>query len=148
MITALSIRKVLEFKYGTKDFDNLLTEEEKEYLLSKSKEETAATREYTLGPWKVKHSESKTAFNIIGTHLGSKYKIARCSYFKIDNELINKIEKAETEANAHLIAAAPDLLAALENLQYCVLNRHDACGALNQAMKAIAKATGEKESTK
>lgn len=35
---------------------------------------------HTPAPWKVKHSESKHAFNVIGTQLGQRHKIARCPY--------------------------------------------------------------------
>lgn len=72
---------------------------------------------HTSGPWKVQHSESKPAFNVIGTILGGKYKIARCPYvFLQDGEqrnIINDREREEAEANAKLISAAPELLQAL-----------------------------------
>jgi hypothetical protein len=55
----------------------------------------------------------------------------------------------EPLANAHLIAAAPDLLASLIELELMVaemLPKHGPCGwgelALNQAREAIAKAKG------
>jgi hypothetical protein len=72
---------------------------------------------HTPGPWTVKHSESKTAFNVIGTALGGKYKIARCPYFSTNGMYpeTDRRDKAETEANAQLIAAAPELLEALSN---------------------------------
>jgi hypothetical protein len=48
-----------------------------------------------------------------------------------------------TEANARLIAAAPDLLASLEEvLAYCVEHGHDWM-CMVDARSAIAKATGE-----
>jgi hypothetical protein len=69
---------------------------------------------FTKGPWIVKHSESKTAFNVIGTVLGGKYKIARCPYVVTNNgNGIDKKEKAEAEANAKLISTAPEMLDAL-----------------------------------
>lgn len=41
----------------------------------------------------IKHSESKNAWNIIGTKLGGKYKIARVPYIKIANsKLLTEIE--------------------------------------------------------
>jgi hypothetical protein len=69
----------------------------------------------TPGPWEVKHSESKSAFNIVGTQLGGKYKLARVPYL-VDDRLgeLNDTWKQEAEANAKLIAAAPELLEALE----------------------------------
>jgi len=48
---------------------------------------------------------------------------------------------ARSEAYARLIAAAPDLLAALDALVNC--NPDDAGPLLNDARAAIAKATGE-----
>lgn len=66
---------------------------------------------HTPGPWLVKHSESKDAFNVVGTQLGCNYKIARCAYLTInDCPLVSKQNKKEANANAKLIAAAPDLL--------------------------------------
>lgn len=62
---------------------------------------------HTPGPWRVKRSESKPAFNVVGTKVGCKYKIARCPYISDD-------DKQEAEANAKLIAAAPELLKALK----------------------------------
>lgn len=71
----------------------------------------------TKGKWKVKHSESKPTFNVIGSVLGGKHKIARCPYELIEGTQdymieFNKREKEESEANANLIAAAPELLEA------------------------------------
>lgn len=33
-----------------------------------------------IGPWKVQHSYTKKAYNIVGVELGSKFKIARVPY--------------------------------------------------------------------
>jgi len=74
----------------------------------------------TKGKWNVRHSDSKTAFNIVGSVLGGNYKIARCSYL-VDWSLStewNEKEKSEAEANAKLIAAAPELLEALKNMLF------------------------------
>ena len=68
----------------------------------------------TKGKWKVQHSISKDAFNIVGTVVGGNYKIARIPYLVIGNVIkVNDREKAEADANAKLIAAAPELLEAL-----------------------------------
>jgi len=70
---------------------------------------------FTKGEWKIKHSESKDAFNIIGTITGGRYKIARVPYFLTNAfEKINEREKLESEANAKLIACAPEMLEALK----------------------------------
>lgn len=79
----------------------------------------------TPGPWKVKHSESKTAWNVIGTQLGGKYKIAQCPYIITKSPLytVNAKTKAEAEqeANALLISKAPELLEQLHKLAIHVL---------------------------
>ena len=66
---------------------------------------------HTPGPWKFngRSQSGKDSFNVIGTVLGGKYKIARCPFI---NE--NKLDFAEAETNAQLIAAAPELLEACE----------------------------------
>jgi hypothetical protein len=51
----------------------------------------------------------------------------------------NKREAAEVHANARLIAAAPDMLAALKKMRPSILNRK----TLAQIDAAIAKAEGE-----
>lgn len=67
----------------------------------------------TKGRWEVKHSQSKTAYNVVGTVLGCKYKIARCPYVK---SLI-KADEQEAKANAQLMATSPELL---EDLQEAI----------------------------
>ena len=55
---------------------------------------------------KIKHSESKNAWNIIGTMLGSKYKIARVPYNQeegSEQEAYNTREKAEALIHAEWI---------------------------------------------
>lgn len=71
----------------------------------------------TKGEWNIKHSESKDAFNVVGTIVGGKYKIARCPYF-VDITLpeFSARNRSECEANAKLIASAPDLLEACKEL--------------------------------
>ena len=84
---------------------------------------------YTSGPWEVKdqwgyikiHSEDEGVCAVHGLGVNS-------------------------QANAHLIAAAPDLLAALENLVTAVnlfAHNPDGWDELKQAQAAIAKAKGE-----
>lgn len=41
----------------------------------------------------VKHSLTKTAWNVCGTNLGGKYKIARVPYNQIGNEILDTREK-------------------------------------------------------
>jgi len=54
-------------------------------------------------------------------------------------------ESAKLEANARLIAAAPDLLDALENLTIAVGMGWDLEGVCEVARAAIAKATGSQQ---
>jgi len=44
---------------------------------------------------KVVHSQSKLAWNVIGTELGLKYKIARVPYEQCDNDILNTRWKHE-----------------------------------------------------
>ena len=54
---------------------------------------------------KVTHSKSKDAWNVIGTKIGQKYKIARIPYIIVDNseELTTK-NKAEALLHAEFIS--------------------------------------------
>lgn len=66
---------------------------------------------HTPGPWLAKHSQSKEAFNVVGTHIGQLYKISRCEYLKTERmPTVSERNKAEAEANAKLQAAAPEML--------------------------------------
>lgn len=64
---------------------------------------------HTPGLWKFngKSQSGKLNFNIIGTHLGGIYKIARVPFN-------NEYDEKEAEANAKLIAAAPEMLQMLK----------------------------------
>jgi hypothetical protein len=53
---------------------------------------------------KVVHSESKNAWNVIGTSLGAKYKIARIPYLTTGNEIIDATEKSEALRHAKFIS--------------------------------------------
>jgi hypothetical protein len=53
----------------------------------------------------VKHSESKPAWNIIGTQPGKKYKIARVPYLVIDgSEMSTEFHKSEALRHAKFIS--------------------------------------------
>lgn len=52
---------------------------------------------------KIKHSESKNAWNIVGDKGGLKYKIARLPYIMSTDEELNNINKAEAFMHAEFI---------------------------------------------
>ena len=53
---------------------------------------------------KIKHSQSKSAWNIIGTRLGYKYKIAIIPYLKLgNNEIFDTRSKADALKHAEFI---------------------------------------------
>jgi hypothetical protein len=93
------------------------------------------TTQFTPGPWRT------TGLNVrAGDAL-----ICYATNHWADDET----PESERQANADLIASAPDLLASLVELESMVaemLPKHGPCGwgelALNQARQAIAKATG------
>ena len=90
--------------------------------------------QHTPGPWKVKaHSTAVLA--------GRKQ---ICSHVNAASVLpVNMVEDQKiANANARLIAAAPDLLEALQHLM--VAHGEQLDYAFQQAQDAIAKATGEK----
>jgi hypothetical protein len=57
-----------------------------------------------IGRVEVKHSESKTAWNIVNTRLGGRYKIARVPYISSDSVVLHKREMEESLAIAKFIA--------------------------------------------
>jgi len=53
---------------------------------------------------KVIHSQSKSAWNVIGDQLGGKYKIARVPYVVNENEMFNTNQRTEAFEHAKFIA--------------------------------------------
>lgn len=53
---------------------------------------------------KVVNSQSKDAWNIVSTELGSKYKIARVPYILIGDEKIDTFNKCEALEHAEFIS--------------------------------------------
>lgn len=80
----------------------------------------------TRGSWSLIHSKSKTGWNVIGTKLGGRYKIAQLPYLS-DPELSkewNDKEKQEQLYNALLISKAPEILDMLIKIdRFIDLNR-------------------------
>ena len=104
---------------------------------------------HTPGPWHIstKTCGDGTVYHDINAE--DTYDLCTC------HELFDKHGDAlidESNSNAHLIAAAPDLLAALEELMdqanydaedYAQNGNEDIWACINGASEAIAKAKGE-----
>jgi hypothetical protein len=74
---------------------------------------------HTPGKWKVVHSQSKNAWNVINTSLGCKYKIARFPYEPINitgYDDYNTTIKEEARQNALLFAEAPNMKRKLDTI--------------------------------
>ena len=96
----------------------------------------------TPGPWQALPEECHRAYiRIRGVRLGSRYKIA--NVLQPCHDHMPEREAAETRANAALIQAAPDLLAALRAIMedVDVHNRGGWAKAMKMAEAAIARAT-------
>lgn len=87
--------------------------------------------QHTTGPWMVSRYSQSTVLKSINIRGGNEH-IARV----VVPDTAQSIE--EYEANAHLIAAAPELLEALENVLYWDNGKPE----WEVARAAIAKATG------
>lgn len=53
---------------------------------------------------RVVHSQTKSAWNIVGESLGSKYKIARVPYLVFEDENLNKKNRVEAFEHASFIS--------------------------------------------
>lgn len=92
---------------------------------------------YTPGPWTVEVDHASNTAEFVRAHLNGEA-------FDVASVLCD--ETGNATENARLIAAAPDLLAALESLNAAVIRAgygNTAMPELTQAWAAIAKATGE-----
>lgn len=87
------------------------------------------------GPWMVQRYTNHYGFSVFADG-----KCIAERWYEIEQE---EYKAAEIRANARLIAAAPDLLGALENLAIAVSMGWDTDGVMEVARDAIAKAKGE-----
>lgn len=106
----------------------------------------------TPGPWEIKPEEvDRPYIRIRGTRLGGRFKVA--NVLSPDYDGVHHREADETRANARLIAAAPELLEALQNLMLSYSDFREQTGRngdpqnplILAALAAINKATGEKK---
>lgn len=110
--------------------------------------------QHTPGPWTYESDHTHRQYNIrmLGHQISTRYEAKHiCTVNNLPPHILANRTPAIAEANARLIAAAPDLLAAL---QY-VLDAHDYDGALtlgtaalspairDRIKREIAKATGQ-----
>lgn len=101
---------------------------------------------HTPGPWEVLPIElDRDYIRIRGTQLGMRFKIANVihpQYGATVGDIIRSTDAKESMANARLIAAAPELLAACRVAfdQTCQVGRPK---DWEQLRAAIKKATGE-----
>lgn len=54
---------------------------------------------------KVVHSKTKDVWNVVGTRVGGKYKIARVPYVVTGDKIITEREKKEAKLHAEFISA-------------------------------------------
>ncbi|MBC2594913.1 hypothetical protein H5P28_11655 [Ruficoccus amylovorans] len=99
---------------------------------------TAIKAKPTPGPWAY-NATSEGWFDV--GPIGGRYRGCTANVFNA--ECIGGITNAEAEANARLIAAAPDLLEALEDIVDVLDALGEALAKVKDARAAIAKAKGE-----
>jgi hypothetical protein len=102
---------------------------------------------FTDGPWCIKEIEGdKEYIRVRGTRLGQKFKIANVIDLKThhDESKWCKADRAESLANAHLIAAAPEMYDYLDGLYQNLCSIGDDSETVDEIRKLIAKARGEK----
>ena len=89
---------------------------------------------HTPGPWEIKRHFDPGYKNISAQKHTALAQVVWC--------MEDEDRSPECEANAHLIAAAPDLLEALEKV-FTVMNDDMPVGLRKVCYEAIAKAKGE-----
>ena len=100
---------------------------------------------FTKGEWRIMPLEGdKEYIRIRGSVLGGRFKVANVSDLHEHHDPERgwcKIEREESMANAHLIAAAPEMYAMLkEILEVYEMDYDDT----SKALKILEKARGEK----
>ncbi len=105
---------------------------------------------HTKGPWDIEHSQLTEGHFITSNSLGYHVGVANLccgvgepTYFSLENEKdFTALHRDEILANAHLIAAAPELLEALELCrEFIRTGEPNGCDRLAESV--IAKAKGQ-----
>jgi hypothetical protein len=97
---------------------------------------------HTPGPWRFDEFQRVTGFAVSGCGLHGG--LLALAYIKKKGPYtLVALGVAEAKANARLIAAAPELLAALQTLMGSIEGLQENLDAAKAARAAIAKATGE-----
>ena len=95
---------------------------------------------HTPGPW---HTFRQGTKHFVSQAADEEFRFAHAVIFETNYHPDNIVAaRKEAEANAHLVSAAPDLLAALRDLVGCAEPHRDRA-EIKAARAAIAKATGE-----
>jgi len=96
---------------------------------------------HTPGPWvlekRIGSNERDCGWDVLPTRAADDFKYRGAVCQVTDAEHIDGITRVERDANARLIAAAPDLLEALQELMYARTDK-----AEEMARDAIFRATG------
>ena len=96
---------------------------------------------HTPGPWWLDHGDDVNLFNHVGISAETHELLAQVVW-RLDDDK----STPECEANARLIAAAPDLLDALQTMPQSLSNtEQEWWDWIDKARKAIDKATGEEK---
>lgn len=105
--------------------------------------------EHTPGPWRVERSPNRRILCVFG---GESFATWICGELQADNE--TRIDTGECLANAHLVAAAPEMLAALRFILEHIADKErgprdlypafglNSSRAVEMTRDAIAKAEG------
>ena len=100
---------------------------------------------HTPGPWTYESDHTHRQFNIrmLGHLIGTKDEAKHiCTVNNLPSHVLANRDPLTAEANARLIAAAPELLAELINLVDAMNNGWSDPAVADNARAAIAKATG------
>jgi hypothetical protein len=95
--------------------------------------------QHTPGPWEVEHP-----FDEPGVYVGAPSTALVCKLYPVDGRWVGD-KREDIDANARLIAAAPEMLAALEYALEAVdyYHEHEGASEMRKAVRAaIAKAEG------